>query len=562
MNKLLLSLFLSTLFTISSYSQKNDYNSWSVGFGGSGTAIFGDIQALNTEGLSDFGYGGYLYVDKMFSPTFGIELKGNYLTFRGESHSFNGIHDVKYTENEAQGLRFKTTSMGGEFNVILNLSNISPRFSKKPRRWNAALYFGLGFHKYETDVYNSLTGELEYSFGKTEEEDVEAKNVTSAYVTSGLSLKYRLNKSLDIELRPTVNVHLNDNLDGVVSTKQALETFMVANLGLVYKFGKKQRSAVWYDAKSAGYGGNSSKGKNKKNKITVDAYKDSDGDGVMDRFDKEPGTPPGVRVYGSGVAIDTDNDGVPDYQDACPFKQGLEENGGCPEFKDSDNDGIFDEDDACPHEKGLEKNEGCPEEGISQNALDLIENYSGAISFKSNSHELTQESYDVLNKIADMMKEYPATTFKIEGHTDNQGAENYNLFLSKRRAKAVRKYLVSQGVASERLFAEGYGESRPKFPNDTAENRKKNRRVEINKINENLNFNSEGNDAVATDSNETYEESNDNYASGDIPDYHTVINGDTLFSLAKKYGTSVERLKELNDLPDTKIVIGSKLRLK
>ncbi|WP_196885912.1 OmpA family protein [Aureivirga sp. CE67] len=559
MKKILLAFLLTPLLAISTFAQKSDFNSWSLGFGGSGTLMFGDIKSFDSSGFKDFGYGGYLYVDKMFTPTFGIELKANYLTFKGESTGFSEAYDVLYTTNELDGFRFESTSYGGEFNVILNLSNISPRITNKQRKFNAAMYAGLGVHQYSSKLYNLKTDELEFAFGDSE--DTNSSNIFSPYGTVGLGLKYRLSKRLDLELRQTVNVNLSDNLDGAISTKQALETFAVTNLGLVFKFGGKEKNAVWFDSASSGY--KKSGTKKKKNKIMVDAYKDTDGDGVMDRFDKEPNTPPGVRVYGSGEAIDTDNDGIPDYQDACPFKQGLEDNGGCPEFKDSDNDGIFDVDDACPYEKGLEKNDGCPEEGISENALEKIANFSNGISFKSSSHELTKDSYATLDKIADMMKEYPATNFKIEGHTDNQGAENYNLFLSRRRAKAVKKYLVTQGVGSERLFAEGYGETRPKYPNDTPENRNKNRRVEIKKINENINIPTDDVDNVAdSDNSGNSNDSNDSYDNGEIPDYHTVINGDTLFSLAKKYRTSVAKLKKLNNLPNTKIVIGTKLRLK
>jgi OmpA-OmpF porin, OOP family len=65
----------------------------------------------------------------------------------------------------------------------------------------------------------------------------------------------------------------------------------------------------------------------------------------------------------------------------------------------------------------------------------------------------------------------------IEGHTDSNGSAEYNQDLSERRAKAVREYLVSKGVAGSRLTAEGVGETRPIADNTNAEGRAQNRRV-------------------------------------------------------------------------------------
>ena len=67
----------------------------------------------------------------------------------------------------------------------------------------------------------------------------------------------------------------------------------------------------------------------------------------------------------------------------------------------------------------------------------------------------------------------------VEGHTDSQGSASSNQDLSQRRAEAVRDYLVSRGIAGDRLTAQGFGPSRPIADNGTAEGRANNRRVEI-----------------------------------------------------------------------------------
>lgn len=84
-----------------------------------------------------------------------------------------------------------------------------------------------------------------------------------------------------------------------------------------------------------------------------------------------------------------------------------------------------------------------------------------------------------LKNIAKVFKEYPDTDILLEGHTDDKGADAYNMNLSKRRAVAVRDYLVQSGVSPSRLSARWYGKSQPKYPNTSEENRAKNRRVEI-----------------------------------------------------------------------------------
>ena len=84
-----------------------------------------------------------------------------------------------------------------------------------------------------------------------------------------------------------------------------------------------------------------------------------------------------------------------------------------------------------------------------------------------------------LGKLAAFLNQYPDRTVLIEGHTDNVGSEDYNLGLSQRRANSVMTYLVSQGVAANRLAAYGKGENFAISDNESASGRQQNRRVEI-----------------------------------------------------------------------------------
>lgn len=92
---------------------------------------------------------------------------------------------------------------------------------------------------------------------------------------------------------------------------------------------------------------------------------------------------------------------------------------------------------------------------------------------------LKPESDPVLSKVAALLKARPGLTVEIQGHTDNKGAEDYNLKLSDARAASVKAWLGKNGIAAGRLASKGYGKSQPVADNATAEGRAKNRRVEL-----------------------------------------------------------------------------------
>ncbi len=104
------------------------------------------------------------------------------------------------------------------------------------------------------------------------------------------------------------------------------------------------------------------------------------------------------------------------------------------------------------------------------------------ILFDVNKSTIKPESYGVINEVANMMKEHQNFNFSIEGHTDSDGAVDYNLELSSKRAVAVKTALSDLGISSDRLQTEGKGETTPVADNDTAEGKANNRRVEFIKI--------------------------------------------------------------------------------
>ncbi len=187
------------------------------------------------------------------------------------------------------------------------------------------------------------------------------------------------------------------------------------------------------------------------------------------------------------VIADLDADAASDEADRCPVSaedaDGFEDEDGCPEL-DNDEDGIPDGKDKCPFEaetiNGLKDDDGCPDKGASKVAIEgehLV--IKGIILFKSGSAKLSPSSMPLLKQVASTLKAAKSLTVEIQGHTDDVGNAAKNIKLSKQRADAIRAVLIKQGVAENRLLANGYGPTRPVATNKTAKGREKNRRVEF-----------------------------------------------------------------------------------
>ncbi|MEN3323918.1 OmpA family protein [Mariniflexile soesokkakense] len=101
------------------------------------------------------------------------------------------------------------------------------------------------------------------------------------------------------------------------------------------------------------------------------------------------------------------------------------------------------------------------------------------VYFDTAKYNINTASQTTLNKLIAVFKEYPDTNLLVVGHTDSQGAEDYNMTLSKNRAYAVTNYLTQKGISSGRLTTNWFGETQPIHDNATAAGRAKNRRVNV-----------------------------------------------------------------------------------
>ena len=202
---------------------------------------------------------------------------------------------------------------------------------------------------------------------------------------------------------------------------------------------------------------------------------DRDGDGITDAEDKCPDVPGLARYQGCPIP-DRDKDGINDEVDKCPDVPGLARYQGCP-IPDTDGDGVNDEEDKCINEKGPASNYGCPV--ISEDIIKRVNLAAKNVFFATASDKLLKQSNARLDVVVEILNQNPSYKVQIDGHTDSQGKDEYNLDLSNRRAASVKAYLVSKGIAESRLSSTGYGETKPVAVNTTAAGRAQNRRVEM-----------------------------------------------------------------------------------
>lgn len=204
---------------------------------------------------------------------------------------------------------------------------------------------------------------------------------------------------------------------------------------------------------------------------------DRDGDKTPDKYDACPDIA-GPKEYKG--CPDKDGDTVLDKDDQCPEIVGSVENKGCP-WPDTDKDGVVDREDDCPTTPGLKELKGCPPAPVLKaEEQKILEKAFSSLEFATGKDIIKTVSYKSLNELAGLMKQHAADwTLKLSGHTDNQGDAAKNMLLSEKRAKAVKKYLVSKGVKADKVIAEWFGQTVPIADNNTPEGRQKNRRVEM-----------------------------------------------------------------------------------
>jgi len=426
--KYAITLILGLTFTQCLYSQDSTYNRFSV------DAQFGLNNPLepmtdnyDAATLNLFHVGlGFRYA---FNTKFGIRLGGGYDNFmqREGTPTFSS--------------EYYRVSLEG----VANLGNMMD-FQTWTRRVGLLFHLGAG--------YSVLNGSL-----------IPADHIMHGIV--GFTPQVRLSERFSMNVDATViaNIYQDYTYDlrsiNTSVTNRGVDGYLVnLSLGLQYNFGKNARHADWAIMPDPYAEIESLEQRVKK---LEQQQRDDDGDGVPNWLDEEPGTPAGTVVDTKGRTVpprDSDGDNIPDDVDDCPFEKGTPARKGCPENMGTTGTGGTN---ASPNSSAA--------------TIALIE--QSEVKFETDNTELSPSFKQMLQGIATVMKDNPSYKLNITGHADDRASEAYNMALSQRRADAVRTYLISQGIAGDRITTTAAGETQPKVNATTVEARAENRRVQF-----------------------------------------------------------------------------------
>ena len=120
-----------------------------------------------------------------------------------------------------------------------------------------------------------------------------------------------------------------------------------------------------------------------------------------------------------------------------------------------------------------------PDAKVERVGEGIVVEFSSNVLFGFDQSSLSDAAKTNLDKLVIVLNSYPDTDVELQGHTDSKGSEAYNLTLSEKRASVISSYLLTKGITGSRMTIKGFGESIPKYDNNTAEGQSQNRRAEF-----------------------------------------------------------------------------------
>jgi outer membrane protein OmpA-like peptidoglycan-associated protein len=120
-----------------------------------------------------------------------------------------------------------------------------------------------------------------------------------------------------------------------------------------------------------------------------------------------------------------------------------------------------------------------PDAKVERVGEGIVVEFSSNVLFAFDKSNLSDDAKTNLDKLVIVLNNYPETNIEVQGHTDSKGSDAYNQDLSVTRASAVSRYLSNNGISNNRVTVKGFGETLPKYSNETANGRTQNRRVEF-----------------------------------------------------------------------------------
>lgn len=385
---------------------------------------------------------------------------------------------------------------------------IDARFLYTPfdlKTWNPYLFVGLGLLNYSVDDKPvSISPEPVDDSGWT------------GYVPIGFGVEFLLSEAAMIDITVGYNQSFTDNLN-YYKIDDYYDGYINIGLGLAFitespnsdrdhdGLTKAQEEEIGTDPNNPDTDGDGLNDGDEFMKYKTDPLNaDTDGDSLND-YDEV------MKYKTNPLLVDTDKDGLNDGDEVLKHKtdplnpdtdeDGLTDGDEINKYKtspfkaDTDIDGLTDGDEIMKYKTdplkadtdggtvldGKEIENGTdpldPSDDIPKPKV--IELNLDNILFDFDKCVIKEEAVVTLTQLISKMNEYSELKVILSGHTCNIGSEAYNMKLSEKRAKAVAKYLVDNGIADARITTEWFGETKPAVPNDTRANRKLNRRVEI-----------------------------------------------------------------------------------
>ncbi|EIT68280.1 OmpA family protein [Hydrocarboniphaga effusa] len=309
--------------------------------------------------------------------------------------------------------------------LAIELNGYYNRFSNNVQGNGSAALYGGGLSLLVSpfsglrDLY--AIGSVQY--GRTDDLPGSLKNYDSVVYGAGLGYLYKLTDA-GTALRTEVLYRWDTHDDGDAGYKDFGD--IVGNIGLMIPFGGvPQPEVTASNTEPAAV-------------VPVAAEGDEDGDGVVDRLDRCPGTAPGTTVDENG----------------CPLPAPVAPPPSC---------------------KTPAPGEAITLEGCAAGDTIVLQ----GVTFEFNQARLTANAKTILDGVADALTARAEIRVEVGGHTDSRGSDSYNQKLSENRAQSVMQYLIGKGIDAGRMSAKGYGESHPVADNETDDGRELNRRVEL-----------------------------------------------------------------------------------
>ena len=451
-----------------SFPEVEDYNSWDL------TGHFGlTYPSTDITGRQRMGIG--IDLTKFLSHSFALQARLLHAGLKGEDEN---RPQYQYTTN----IQYDIT-----LNAVIQAGNIS--FLQ--RRHAIAIFASAGFGilHYSPKVfldggYVPLKGVYSQYTSPPVIEDYEGS--TDVVIPLAIGAKYRIADQYSLLFEYSLRKTYSDKLDGFFKLLSADDNYSYISIGLIRHLGSAPKVLEWENPLQQAYN-DLYQSKNELAKMK----KDSDNDGVPDLYDKDPNTPAGAKVYGDGTAVDTDDDGIPDYADAEPFssKHAVVDARG-KEIQNKADTNTYAQNNLYVSEilKNKIKNEnekkseaaasinsiGKPNASEPQTATSVTPE-SGSVTvtntatvdslpsvyFKVQEDALNDRHYPSLNQIGKIiLQNNSGLKYSIVGVCDSQGSLKYNMALGKRRAEAVREYLMREfHIDGSRLIVETLGKT-------------------------------------------------------------------------------------------------------